>query len=220
MKAMILAAGRGERLRPLTDRLPKPLIDVGGQPLIAYHLRALAQAGVTDVVINIAYRGDQIRQALGDGRRFGVQIAYSPETPGELDTGGGIKHALPLLGTQPFLLVSSDIWTDIDFAGLTRRQADSPVHVVLVDNPPHHERGDFGLAAGWINDRPPRLTYAGVGIYTPSLFKAREESRFGVASVIRQAMVEDGVTGERHRGRWIDVGRPSALEAARNAALA
>lgn len=215
---MILAAGRGERLRPLTDRIPKPLIEVGGQSLIVYHLRALAAAGISEVVINIAYRGDQIRQALGDGRWFGLRIIYSEETPGALDTGGGVANALPVLGTQPFVLVSSDVWTDVDFGALITQPLASDAHLVLVDNPPHHGDGDFGLAAGWINDRPPRLTYAGVGVYAPRLFRAHQGQRFGLASVIRQAIAGDGVTGQHHRGRWIDVGRPSALQAAREAA--
>lgn len=217
---MILAAGRGERLRPLTDRIPKPLIEVGGQPLIAYHLQALAAAGVDEVVINIAYRGQQIRQTLGDGGRFGLRIAYSEETPGALDTGGGVANALPLLGTEPFVLVSSDVWGDIDFTTLVGRRLVGDAHLVLVDNPPHHDAGDFGLTDGWIHERPPRLTYAGVGVYTPALFRAAVEPRFSLASVISGAMTVDGVTGQHHRGRWIDVGRPSALQAARNAASA
>ena len=218
MKAMILAAGRGERLRPLTDRIPKPLIDVGGRALIEHHLRALAQAGVVEVVINIAYRGAQIRDALGDGRRYGLRIVYSEETPGALDTGGGGANALPLLGRQPFLLISSDVWTDIDLAPLAGHALAGDAHLVLVDNPPHHPRGDFGLAGGWLADTPPRLTYAGVGVYAPALFDNRAEACFGLAQVILEAMAGDGVTAAHHRGRWIDVGRPSALAAAREAA--
>ncbi|MDA3922424.1 MAG: nucleotidyltransferase family protein [Salinisphaera sp.] len=220
MKAMILAAGRGERLRPLTDRIPKPLIDVAGCPLIGHHLNALASAGVQEVVINIAYRGDQIRAALGDGQRFGLQIAYSEEIPGELDTGGGVANALGLLGDDPFMLISSDVWTDIDFGRLAATRLSSSAHLMLVANPPHHERGDFGLVNGWLTEAPPRWTYAGVGVYAPRLFSAQDARRFSVASVIRQAMADGGVTGLRHRGRWIDVGRPSALEAVRRDAVA
>lgn len=218
MKAMILAAGRGERLRPLTDRIPKPLIEVGGRSLVAHHLHALATAGIRDVVINIAYRGDQIRDALGDGRRFGLRIVYSQETPGAFDTGGGVANALDLLGEAPFLLISSDVWTDIDLAALAGTELASDAHLMLVDNPPHHQRGDFGLVDGWLTDTPPRWTYAGVGLYAPRLFALPAVRRFSLASVIRDAMAGDGVTGAHHDGRWIDVGRPSALEAARQAA--
>lgn len=220
MKAMILAAGRGERLRPLTDRLPKPLIDVGGQPLIGHHLRALAAAGFSEVVINIAYRGDQIRRALGDGRRYGLGITYSPEQPGALDTGGGIANALPLLGSAPFLVISSDVFSDIDYGALAERCTDAAAHLVLVDNPAHHVRGDFGLRGSRVVDSAPRLTYAGVGVYAPHWFGQRREPRFALASVLREAIAADQATGGQHRGRWIDVGRPSALAAARQGLIA
>ncbi|WP_423821611.1 nucleotidyltransferase family protein [Salinisphaera sp. SPP-AMP-43] len=215
MKAMILAAGRGERLRPLTDRTPKPLIDVGGQPLIGHHLRALAAAGFYDVVINVAYRAEQIEAALGDGRRYGVRIVYSRETPGELDTGGGIAHALPVLGPAPFLVISSDVVSDIDYGAVAQRRAGAEAHLVLVDNPPHHPRGDFGLRGDTIVETPPRLTYAGVGVFAPHWFAGRDTPRFALATVLREAITADRASGEHHRGRWIDVGRPSALAAAR-----
>lgn len=215
MKAMILAAGRGERLRPLTDPRPKPLIDVGGQPLIGHHLRALAAAGFREVVINVAYRGEQIEAALGDGRRYGLWIAYSRETPGALDTGGGIAQALPLLGPAPFLVISGDIFSDIDYGALAGAHAGAECHLLLVDNPGHHLRGDFGLRAHRLVDAAPRLTYAGVGVFAPHWFKHRAEPRFALARVLREAIAADCATGEHHRGRWIDVGRPSALAAAR-----
>lgn len=215
MKAMILAAGRGERLRPLTDRIPKPLIDVGGQPLIGHHLRGLAAAGIGEVVINTAYRGEQIQRALGDGRRYGLRIAYSPEEPGALDTGGGIAAALKLLGPAPFLVISSDVFSDIDYGALAAQRAGAEAHLVLVDNPGHHPRGDFGLRGDYVVDSAPRLTYAGVGVFAPYWFAGRSEARFPLATVLREAIDADRATGEHHRGRWIDVGRPSALAAAR-----
>lgn len=218
MKAMILAAGRGERLRPLTDRVPKPLIDVGGQPLIGHHLRALAAAGFRDVVINIAYRADQIEAALGDGRRYGLRIVYSRETPGELDTGGGIARAMTLLGSAPFLVISSDIVSDIDYGRLAASGAGAGVHLVLVDNPLHHRRGDFGLRGTAVVDAAPRLTYAGVGVFAPRWFKQRSSPRFPLSNILYEAIAADCATGEHHRGRWIDVGRPSALALARQGA--
>lgn len=215
MKAMILAAGRGERLRPLTDRVPKPLIDVGGQPLIGHHLRALAAAGLSEVVINVAYRAEQIRRVLGDGRRFGLRIVYSLEEPGALDTGGGIANALPLLGPAPFLVISSDVFSDIDYGALAARRAGAEAHMMLVDNPVHHARGDFGLRGDRVVDAAPRLTYAGVGVFAPHWFAGRSETRFPLSAVLREAIDADHASGEHHRGRWIDVGRPSALAAAR-----
>ncbi len=219
MKAMILAAGRGERLRPLTDHTPKPLIDVGGKPLIAYHLEALARAGVRDVVINIAYLGDRIRAALGDGRGFGLRIRYSTETPGALDTGGGVRAALPLIGEGPFMLISADVFTDYDFARLPRAVPEDGAHLVLVDNPAHHPDGDFGLRAGDLVDAAPRYTYAGISVFAPALFAASHEPRFSLASVIRAAIAAGTATGVRHTGAWVDVGRPATLACARRMAL-
>ena len=219
MKAMILAAGRGERLRPLTDHTPKPLIDVGGQTLIGHHLSALARAGFSEVVINVAHLGDQIIDALGDGRDWGLQIAYSREVPGELDTGGGIRQALPLLGEQPFALISADVFTDFDYAQLNTMPSDCVMHAVLVDNPAHHPNGDFGLVgegrAARLVDTRPRLTYAGIGVYAPSLFVPIETRRFPLVAVMRDALARGRASGMYHRGRWVDVGRPSTLDAAR-----
>lgn len=217
MKAMILAAGRGERLRPLTDHTPKPLIDVGARSLIGHHLVALAAAGFEDVVINVAWRSRQIIDTLGDGRDWGLRLHFSEETPGALDTGGGVRNALSLLGEAPFALISADVFTDFDYARL-REQRDADVHCVLVANPPHHPDGDFGLAGSQLVDAAPRLTYAGIGVFDPARFAARDVQRFALSAVIRQALNSGRATGEHHEGRWIDVGRPSALEQARRAA--
>ena len=214
MKAMILAAGRGERLRPLTDHTPKPLIDVGSRSLIGHHLAGLARAGFEDVVINVAYRGRQIIDALGDGRAWGLRLHFSEEQPGELDTGGGVRNALPLLGDGPFALISADVFTDFDYARLRHRH-DADVHCVLVNNPPHHIDGDFGLDGRALVDAAPRYTYAGMGVFDTARFAARDTQRFALSAVIREAMQAGRASGERHAGRWIDVGRPSALEQAR-----
>src|SRR5690625_3881728 len=179
MKAMILAAGRGERLRPLTDHRPKPLLDVGGQPLIGYHLRALAYAGITEVVINAAWLAGQLQAALGDGRNYGVRIRYSIEVPGALNTGGGVRAALPLLGQAPFLLVSADVFTDFDYTRLCHAAIpERGARVVLVDNPPHHPGGDFGLQGDRLTTAGPRYTYAGIGLYCPRLFADERPVRF------------------------------------------
>ncbi|CAH0650681.1 nucleotidyltransferase family protein [Pseudomonas juntendi] len=207
MKAMILAAGKGERMRPLTLHTPKPLVPVAGQALIEYHLRALAAAGVREVVINHAWLGQQIEEHLGDGGRFGLRICYSPE--GEpLETGGGIFKALPLLGDDPFLLVNGDVWTDYDF---TRLQAplQGLAHLVLVDNPGHHGRGDFRLADGQVvdgDDAPGTLTFSGISVLHPALFAGCQAGAFKLAPLLRQAMAAGRVTGEHYRGHWVDVG--------------
>lgn len=218
MKAMILAAGRGERLRPLTDHTPKPLIEVGGRPLIVHHLLALARAGITEVVINAAWRAGQIQAALGDGRDYGVRIRYSVEVPGALDTGGGVRAALPLLGQAPFMLVSADVWSDFDYARLYRREvAAQGAHLVMVDNPEHNPAGDFGLMDGRLTNTDPRYTYAGIGLYSPGLFKG-DETRFSLSSVIRRALTSGGARGEHHAGSWLDVGRHETLAKARELA--
>ncbi|QXH35411.1 N-acetylmuramate alpha-1-phosphate uridylyltransferase MurU [Pseudomonas muyukensis] len=207
MKAMILAAGKGERMRPLTLHTPKPLVPAAGKPLIEYHLEALARAGITEVVINHAWLGQQIEDHLGDGQRFGLSIRYSPE--GEpLETGGGIFKALPLLGEAPFLLVNGDIWTDYDFA---RLQAPLPglAHLVLVDNPGHHDRGDFRLTDGQVRDgdaAPGTLTYSGISVLDPALFDGCQPGAFKLAPLLRQAMAEGRVSGEHYSGQWVDVG--------------
>lgn len=211
MRAMLLAAGRGERMRPLTDRCPKPLLEVGGRPLIAWHLRALVAAGITDIVINLSWLGGQIRDALGDGAAYGVRIAYSEEGEPPLETGGGIRQALPLLGDAPFLLVNGDVFTDIDFASLAL-PGDSLAHLVLVPNPEHHPRGDFDLqderiAAG----AGDRLTYAGVAVLDPALLAGAAAGRFPLLPWLLRARDARRLTGQRHDGYWLDVGTPARL---------
>ncbi|QXI38928.1 N-acetylmuramate alpha-1-phosphate uridylyltransferase MurU [Pseudomonas xantholysinigenes] len=207
MKAMILAAGKGERMRPLTLTTPKPLVPAAGKPLIEYHLEALARAGITEVVINHAWLGQQIEDHLGDGSRFGLSIRYSPE--GEpLETGGGIFKALPLLGDAPFLLVNGDVWSDYDFAGLNA-PLQGLAHLVLVDNPGHHGRGDFRLADGQVSDgdeAPGTLTFSGISVLHPALFEGCQPGAFKLAPLLRRAMAEGKVSGEHYQGHWIDVG--------------
>jgi MurNAc alpha-1-phosphate uridylyltransferase len=211
MKAMILAAGKGERLRPLTLHTPKPLVRAGGVPLIEYHLRALKAAGFTDVVINHAWLGQQIEDYLGDGQRLGLNIAYSPE--GEpLETGGGIFRALPLLGEEPFLVVNGDIWTDCDFAPL-KAPIKGLAHLVLVDNPLHHPTGDFALVGGEVRDDAglSRLTYSGIAVLHPQLFAGCSAGGFKLAPLLREAMGKGKVTGEHFTGRSVDVGTHERL---------
>jgi len=212
MKAMILAAGKGERMRPLTLHTPKPLLPVAGQPLIEYHLRALAAAGYTEVVINHAWLGQQIEDHLGDGSRFGLSIRYSPE--GEpLETGGGIFKALPLLGDAPFLLINGDVWTDYDFTRL-RVPLQGLAHLVLVDNPGHHGRGDFRLEGEQVvdgDDAPGTLTFSGVSVLHPALFEGCQAGAFKLAPLLRQAMTAGQVSGEHYRGHWVDVGTQERL---------
>lgn len=210
MKAMILAAGRGERMRPLTDIVPKPLLQAGGRALIEHVIDALARAGYTELVINHAYRGEAIEQALGDGSRYGVTIRYSPESS-PLETGGGIHHALPLLG-DPFLVVNSDVWTDYPFDRL-REPSPGLAHLVLVGNPTHHPAGDFVLDGSNVNEGSgPKLTFAGIGVYRTALFSGRPPGRFPLVGVLRAAIALGRVTGEHYRGRWTDVGTPQRLE--------
>ena len=219
MKAMILAAGRGERMRPLTDTCPKPLLAAGGKPLIVWHIERLATAGITELVINHAHLGAMIEAALGDGRRLGVTIHYSPEGSA-LETAGGIARALPLLGDAPFLVINGDVFCDADFAPLTRAaaglRADGPLaHLLLVPNPPHHPDGDFGLHAdGHIRDdgSGTRLTFAGLGAYHPALFAGVDPDRPAkLAPLLRTAMSDGRVRGTRFDGRWVDVGTPARL---------
>jgi MurNAc alpha-1-phosphate uridylyltransferase len=211
MKAMLLAAGRGERMRPITDAMPKPLVKVGGRALIAWHLTALARAGIRDVVINLSWLGEQLRGALGDGHEFGVRICWSEEGPVPLETGGGIFRALPELGSGAFLVVNADIWTDIDFGQLALAPA-AHAHLVLVPNPPHHPRGDFGLEDGQVVERErDRLTYSGVGVYRAEFFAGCTAGRFPLLPLLKRAIAAECVTGEVHRGQWCDVGTPERL---------
>ncbi len=213
MRAMILAAGRGERMRPLTDTVPKPLLPVAGRPLIAHHLTALVAAGITEIVINHAHLGDRIEQALGDGRDHGASIRYSAEPEGALETGGGILQALPLLGTEPFVVVNGDVWSDFPYARLPRRPA-GLAHLVLVDNPEHRPDGDFALADGRVRERDGAgLTYSGIGVYDPALFADCRPGRFPLAPLLHEAIARDAIGGEHWGGRWVDVGTPERLQA-------
>jgi MurNAc alpha-1-phosphate uridylyltransferase len=212
---MILAAGRGERMRPLTDRTPKPLLPVAGKPLIVWHIERLARAGYRDIVINHAHLPDQIEGLLDDGAAWGVSIRYSAEPPGALETAGGIANALPLLGNDPFLVVNGDIWCDLDFATLPRLADGDLAHLVLVPNPPHHPDGDFDLQNGraaCTGGVSPRLTFSGIGIYRPELFSTVERGKPArLAPLLRAAMSSDRVSGQTHAGRWVDVGTPERL---------
>lgn len=215
MKAMILAAGRGERLAPLTDRLPKPLIEVGGETLIDRHLGRLAAAGVAEVVVNVSHLAGLIEARVGDGARHGLSVCYSREPDGPLETAGGIVRALPLLGDAPFLLVNADVWTDYPFAGLLDR-APAAAHLVLVPNPPHHPRGDFALTGGQVReDGSRRLTFAGLSVMHPALFAGLAPGSRPLAPLLRAAMRREAVSGERYDGRWLDVGTPRRLAEAR-----
>jgi MurNAc alpha-1-phosphate uridylyltransferase len=207
---MLLAAGRGERLRPFTDSLPKPLIPVGGRALIEWHLAALARAGFTQVVVNLSWLGERLRAALGDGGRFGVTIHYSDEGPVALETGGGILRALPLLGPEPFLVVSADIFTDLDFAPL-RHEPAALAHLVLVPNPAHHPRGDFALEGDRVVLEGERLTYGNVGIYRPEFFCGCTPGRFPLVEPLKRAIAAGSVSGQLFTGQWSDVGTPERL---------
>jgi N-acetyl-alpha-D-muramate 1-phosphate uridylyltransferase len=211
MKVMVLAAGRGERMRPLTDVRPKPLMEVAGKPLIVWHLERLARAGFRDVVINVSWLGDQIIDALGDGGRHGVKIAWSREPWPALETGGGLVNALPLLGDGPFLLVNSDVYTDVDFAALRIAPGDL-AHLVLVANPPHHVQGDFWLDQGRIRtDGGERLTYSGISLMRPALFAGAEPGRFPLLPWLIRARDAGKLGGQKHAGRWLDIGTPERL---------
>lgn len=214
MKAMILAAGRGERLRPLTDRVPKPLIEVGGKALIVRHLEALAVAGFREVVINLAWLGEQIRSTLGDGARFGLSIAYSEEPAGALETAGGIFQALPLLGDQPFLMISGDVLCDYPLARLRTGGPAGRGHLIMVDNPPHHPGGDFGIDARGRLHPGGGLTFSGIARLEPELFAGLPPGRRPLRPVFEQAIAEQALSGEHYRGLWSDVGTPERLSEA------
>ncbi|MGE0114024.1 MAG: N-acetylmuramate alpha-1-phosphate uridylyltransferase MurU [Steroidobacteraceae bacterium] len=215
MKAMILAAGRGERMRPLTDRHPKPLLKVGGKPLIEYHLERLAIAGFHDIVINTAWLGEQIPAQVGDGSRWHVRIAYSHEGWPALETGGGIFKALPLLGDEPFLVVNGDVWTDWQVATPalpSQWHADTLAHLVLVPNPVHHPKGDFGLQDGQVTAATTQsFTFSGMGFYHPRLFAGCSPGAFKLAPLLFAAISSRRVTGEFYAGQWYDIGTPERL---------
>ena len=213
MKAMVLAAGRGERMRPITDTLPKPLVPVAGKPLIVYHLERLAAAGVRDVVVNLSWLGERIRAALGDGGDYGLSISYSEEGPVPLETGGGIFKALPLLGPGPFLVVNGDTWSDIDYSHLALEDGANG-RIVLVPNPTHNLRGDFGVEGDFVVDRPTdRFTYSGVGVYRPEFFDGCSPGRFPMLPLLKRAIAARVLRGELHGGEWCDVGTPERLAA-------
>ena len=212
MKAMILAAGRGERMRPITDRIPKPLVPVAGKPLIVYHLEALARACVHDVVINLAYRGAQIREALDDGSRYGVRITYSDEGPEPIETGGGIFKALPLLGAQPFIVVNGDIWTDFDVATLPPLDDGAHARLVMVPNPPHVASGDFAVNGDYvIESDKDRFTYSGIGVFSPEFFHDCQPGRFPLRPLLNRAIAARKLKGQVYRGVWLDIGTPQRL---------
>lgn len=227
MKAMILAAGRGERMRPLTDHTPKPLLMVGDDPLIVWHIKRLKKAGFNRVVINHAWLGEQIEQTLEDGAQWGVSIQYSPELQGGLETAGGIATALPLLGENPFLVVNGDIFTNIDFSAL-RKKADLLIenhllaHLILTAfNPEHHPKGDFALTEDGFalaqvdSEQIPRFTFSGVGVYHPKLFEhTAAHKKAKLAPLLREAMENRLVSAEKHHGLWLDVGTTERLEKA------
>ncbi|UCV07518.1 N-acetylmuramate alpha-1-phosphate uridylyltransferase MurU [Dechloromonas denitrificans] len=213
MKAFILAAGRGERMRPLTDHTPKPLLQAGGKPLIVWHLERLAAAGFREIVINHAHLGEQIEAALGDGSVWGLSIRYSPEPPGALETAGGIANALPLLGDAPFLVVNGDIYCDWDFTR-SSQLIDRPAHLVMVANPAHHSGGDFALDGERVvfAQGEQTLTYAGIAVFSPAFFADVPRGTVMKLRPLLDAAIAAGtLSGERHAGRWVDVGTPQRL---------
>ena len=217
MKAMILAAGLGNRMRPLTLHTPKPLLEVGGKPLIVWHIEKLQKVGVTEIVINTAWLGEKLANALGDGSQFGVQILWSHEGEG-LETAGGIINALPLLGDEPFILVNGDVWTTMDFASLLDVQlGEQQAHLVLVENPPQHLKGDFilsnGLAYTFEQEQlGEALTYSGIAVLHPRMFAGLENGKRPLAPLLKQAMQQQQVSAEKLQGIWVDVGTPERLE--------
>lgn len=212
MKAMILAAGLGERMRPLTDVTPKPLLKVGGIPLIVWHIERLAHDDFTEIIINIAHLGHQIPEVLGDGSAWGVKISYSDEQEeGALESAGGIVKALPLLGDEPFLVLNGDIWTDYDFQANRKLPEGILAHLILVPNPEHNPEGDFALNGQRVVDSR-QYTFSGIGYYSPKLFEGLPYGKNSLAPLLRAAMKEGRVTGELYEGEWLDIGTPERLE--------
>jgi len=216
MRAMLLAAGRGERMRPLTDSTPKPLLDAGGQSLIVHAIKRLRDAGINELVINLSWLGEQIETALGNGRALKVNIRYSREPVPALETAGGIRNALPLLGDEPFVVCNADVWTDFNFSQLPA-QPEGLAHLVLVNNPDHHPNGDFVLHGDRVNDTPSaqRLTFSGIGVYRHELFSEDFPHRAALAPILREAMQRNLVSGEHFTGQWHDVGTVARLQALR-----
>ena len=211
-KVMILAAGRGERMRPLSDTVPKPLLPAGGKPLIVHLIESLARSGLRGIVVNHSHLGEQIVDYLGAGDRYGVRLTYSREEGGGLETGGGIFKALPSIDTDPFVVVNGDIWTDYPFDRLPLR-LDGLAHLVLVDKPPQHPQGDFSLQNGKVSaEGEPRLTFSGIGVYARALFAECRPGKFPLAPLLRTAIAQGLVSGEHYTGRWRDVGTPERLK--------
>ena len=215
MKAMILSAGRGERMRPLTDTTPKPLLKVADQCLIEYHIKALVKAGINQLVINHAWLGKQIEQVLGDGRRYGAKIIYSPEASA-LETAGGIINALSLLGDEPFIVVNSDVFTDYPFEHLLKLKLNKWAHLVMVDNPLHHPQGDFycqnNRVSNQLNDTSQsKYTFSGIALYNPVFFHGLPGGKRALAPLLKAAMAENQVSGEYYQGLWLDIGTPERL---------
>lgn len=219
MKAMILAAGRGERMRPLTDTTPKPLVTINDKPLIVYHIERLVAAGIVDIVINHAHLGEKIETALGDGSQWGANIIYSPEPEGGLETAGGILQALPLLGDDPFIVVNGDVWIDYDFSALTDLVlGDQLAHLVLVDNPEHHPAGDFYLSSqAKVSEQGggDALTFSGLSVLHPRLLSGLSAGRLKLAPILREAMQKSQVSGQYFAGSWQDIGTLKRLESLR-----
>jgi len=214
MKAMILAAGRGERLRPLTDTTPKPLIKANDKPLIAYLIENLVESGITDIIINTAYLAEQFPATLGDGSHYGVSIQYSHEEGESLETAGGIINALPLLGDEPFLVINGDIWTDFDFRLLTGKHLEYGVycHLVLVTNPQHNFAGDFGLVEGRLmSNSEPKFTFSGIGLYHPTLFSGLQNQRLALKPIFDNAIKNNQISGQFYDGYWSDIGTIARL---------
>ena len=212
MKAMILAAGRGERMRPLTDHLPKPLLVAGGKPLIQHHIEKLKLAGITQLVINYAWLGQKLVDYLGSGEQFGVEISWSAEGAAGLETAGGIRQALPLLGDEPFLVLNGDVWLDADYKQFSSQQLakNDHAHLWLVDNPPQHPQGDFSLRDDRVEDCP-CLTFSGIGIYRPQCFLPLEPGVHKLAPILRQWMATQQVAGSHLNADWRDIGTPERL---------
>ncbi|MDX2506827.1 MAG: nucleotidyltransferase family protein [Gammaproteobacteria bacterium] len=220
MKAMILAAGRGERMRPLTDSIPKPLLQVAGKSLIEYHIEALVKAGINELVINHAWLGEQIEAQLGDGAQYGALIHYSREGQA-LETAGGIKKALDLLGAEPFIVVNGDVFSDYPFAQLSAQSSEQPAHLVLVDNPEHHPEGDFYCRHHQVTDQEPpfegrRFTFSGIARYHPDFFHAIRAGKQALAPMLRAAMAKQQVSGEIYQGLWWDIGTAQRLQELNN----
>lgn len=226
MKAMILAAGRGERMKPLTDHCPKPLLKVAGIPLIEHHLNNLKTAGFTDVIINHAWLGKQIEEYFGNGQEFGIAIQYSAELDGALETAGGIVKALPLLGNEPFLIVNGDIYCQFPFEQISALKKDELAHLILVENPEHNPQGDFAFTYDksnekltWGKELTNKYTYSGIGLYHPKLFANMKIEKAPLAPILIEAMKHGDISGSLYSGLWSDVGTPERLEQINNTIL-